>query len=385
MSSLLPNLVRFGRLLHDAGVDIRAGAMLDVARALPLVDVGRRDDFYFTLRALLVHRMEDLALFDQAFRTFWRAPRGERTQLDLRALGEERRFGKPRVEEHSLASDPGSPGASAAEPSETVEIRTFSARESLRQKDFAKLTPDELEQARVMLAELRWEPGLRRSRRWRPGAGREIDLRRVLRAALRNAGEPFALPRRERKSKSRPIVLLCDISGSMERYTRMLLQFIHSVHDRFERVEAFLFATRLTRITLQIRDRRADRALTRLTSQVPDWSGGTRIGDALRAFHLDWGRRVLSRAPVVLLISDGWDRGDPAVLGREIARLQRSCYRLIWLNPLLGSPSYEPLTRGMQAALPFVDDFLPVHNLASLESLAAHLNALPAKRRRVLG
>ncbi len=382
MSQLLNNVVRFAGMLHALGMPVPAGRSIEVARALEHIDVGRGKDFYFTLRTLLVHRVEDLPLFDEAFRTFWRPPRCERTQLDVRALGEERRFGKPRVEEESLRAEPsltGRPG----KPAETVELRTYSATESLREKDFARLTVEELEQARQLLAELRWSPGVRFTRRWRAGAGREPDLRRLLRQAMRSQGEAFAIPGRGRKRKRRPIVLLCDISGSMERYTRMLLQFVHCISEGFERVEAFVFATRLTRITLEMRTSRMDRAFTRLPARVPDWSGGTRIGDALRLFNLHWARRALGGGPVVLLISDGWDRGDPDVLRREIARLQRGCHRLIWLNPLLGSPEYEPLTRGMQAALPFVDDFLPVHNLASLESLAGHLNALPERRRRV--
>ncbi|MBI1354126.1 MAG: VWA domain-containing protein [Acidobacteria bacterium] len=387
MSRLLPNLVRFGRLLHDLGLDIQAGRMLDVARALPLIDIGRRQDFYYTLRTLLIHRADDLALFDQAFRAFWRPPRGERTRRDLRALGEQRRYGRPRVEQESLRADAESPeAASAPAPSpEKVELRTYSGRESLRQKDFGKLTAEELEQARALLAQFRWEPGFRRTLRWRGGGGRRPDLRQIVRDASRGAPETLALPGRERRRKPRPIVLLCDVSGSMERYSRMLLQLMVSITEGFQRVEAFVFATRLTRITLPLRAARRARAASpfagRLAALAPDWSGGTRIGEALRAFHLHWARRVSSRGPVVLLISDGWDRGDPAALSREMARLQRGCHRLIWLNPLLGSPEYQPLTRGMQAALPFVDDFLPVHNLASLEDLAQRLNSLPDRRR----
>jgi hypothetical protein len=385
MSQLLPNLVRFSRMLHDLGLDAQAVRTIEVARALDFIDIGRRQDFYFTLRSLQVHRAEDLPVFDLAFRAYWRPPRGERTQQDLRALGEDRRFGTPEVDEESLAAEslPAGADSKPGEPAERIELRTYSAREVLRERDFAKLTAEEIEQARAMLDELRWEPGVRRSRRWQPGAGREPDLRRALRTALRNQGESFMLTGRGRKLKRRSIVLLCDISGSMERYTRMLLQFVRCLYEGFERVEAFLFATRLTRITLQMRNSRKDRALASLRALVPDWSGGTRIGDALRAFNLHWARRVLGHGPVVLLVSDGWDRGDPELLAREIARLQRSCHRLIWLNPLLGSPAYEPLTRGMQAALPYVDDFLPVHNLASLESLAERLSSLPAKRRRV--
>lgn len=175
-------------------------------------------------------------------------------------------------------------------------------------------------------------------------------------------------------------MLLGDVS--MERYSRMLLHFIHSLAGAPARVDVFLFATRLTRITREIARRGPDETLLQVPRRVPDWGGGTRIGEALRTFNIRWARRVLTHGPVVLLISDGWDRGDPDVLGPEMARLQRSCHRLIWLNPLLGSAEYQPLTRGMQAALPFVDDFLPVHNLVSLEALAHHLNTLPARRGR---
>jgi hypothetical protein len=176
------------------------------------------------------------------------------------------------------------------------------------------------------------------------------------------------------------VVLLCDVSGSMERYSRMLVQFAHALARRHRRVEAFLFSTTLTRITLQLRARRPNDALGAITTAVPDWSGGTRIGGALREFHQQWSRRALRGGPVVLLISDGWDRGDPEVLRDEVARLQRGCHRLIWLNPLIGTTGYEPLTRGLVAALPFVDDFLPARTLTNLADLALHLNALPAAR-----
>jgi uncharacterized protein with von Willebrand factor type A (vWA) domain len=177
-------------------------------------------------------------------------------------------------------------------------------------------------------------------------------------------------------------VLLCDVSGSMERYSRMLLHFAHALRHRRGRLEAFLFSTRLTRITSQLRHRRVDEAVTAVSRSVPDWSGGTRTGEALRELHQKWSRRVLHGGPVVLLVSDGWDRGDPALMREQVARLQRSCHRLIWLNPLAGTADYAPLTRGLQAALPFVDDFLPARTLADFADLAVHLNALDDPRRR---
>jgi uncharacterized protein with von Willebrand factor type A (vWA) domain len=193
---------------------------------------------------------------------------------------------------------------------------------------------------------------------------------------MKHGGELIELARRRRQEKQRPLVLLCDVSGSMERYSRMLLLFAHALSRSHGRVEAFLFATRLTRVTPQLAKDRSFNVLAAVGQAVPDWSAGTRIGEVLRTFNRRWGRRVLSHGPIVLLISDGWDRGDPELLRTEMARLQRSCHRLIWLNPLLGSQAYEPLTRGMQAALAHVDDFLPVHNLVSLEALASHLSRL---------
>tara|TARA_B100001123_G_C15218961_1_gene990428 strand:- start:770 stop:1507 length:738 start_codon:yes stop_codon:yes gene_type:complete len=201
-----------------------------------------------------------------------------------------------------------------------------------------------------------------------------------MRQNLKYYGEFLDLARRSPKKKPRPLVLICDVSGSMERYTRMLLQFIHTISGGLHQLEAFLFATRLTRITRNLRYRSIDQSIDEVSKAVPDWAGGTRIGESIKTFNYDWMRRVLQGEAVVLIISDGWDRGDPELLARETSRLQRSCHRLIWLNPLLGSPAYQPLTQGMKAALPFVDDFLPVHNLNSLESLSKHLNALGNER-----
>jgi uncharacterized protein with von Willebrand factor type A (vWA) domain len=225
-----------------------------------------------------------------------------------------------------------------------------------------------------MMSHLLWKVSERRTRRKRPGKGHLIDMRRTLRRSLRSEGEVFSWAYREPKSKPRPLVVIADISGSMERYTRLLLHFIYGMKSALRQpMEAFVFSTRLTRITrpLQIRD--LDLALKNVGQLVNDWAGGTRIGESLKTFNFEWGRRVLGRGAVVLIISDGWDRGDVKLLAREMVRLRRSCHRVIWLNPLLGSPEYEPLTRGIQAALPHIDNFLPVHNLASLEDLANRL------------
>jgi uncharacterized protein with von Willebrand factor type A (vWA) domain len=384
MSFLLDNLLHFGRLLHSLGLDVHAGRMLDVASALRHVDIGRRSDVYFTLQSLLIHRQQDLAMFDEAFRVFWRRPPGEWSANDLRALGEQRRFGKPQVDlpaGDSVATDDSSL-ATLAEPVERVEPMSYGSHEVSRVKDFALFSEEELERGKAMIAALTWDLGVRRTRRWAPGRGKVLDLRRVIHRNIRYGGEPLSLPTRDRTLKRRPLVVVCDVSGSMERYARMLLHFIYSLSGgpAFASVEAFLFATRLTRITRELAHRGTPDKVLKIPRRVPDWGGGTRIGNALRTFNVQWARRVMGHGPVVLLISDGWDRGEPDLLRQEMARLQRSCHRLIWLNPLLGSPDYQPLTRGMQAAIPFVDDFLPVHNLASLEALAEHLNRLPTYR-----
>lgn len=367
-------------MLRSLGLDVPAGAAIHVAAALEHVDIGRRSDFYFTLRALLIHRHDDLALFDEAFRAFWRRPANPTSTTDLRSLGEQRRVGPPEREIPEPQSGPASADTARTESVARVVPLSYSDQQALRSKDFAAFSDDEIRQAREMLGRLRWRPEVRRTLRWIARGNEAPDWRRLLSRSLRFGGEPVALPMRGRRWRQRPLVILCDVSGSMERYSRMLLHFVHRLTEHFVRVEAFLFATRLTRITHELRQTGADRAVTHVVRDLTDWGGGTRIGEAIRTFNVNWARRVAGRAPVVLLISDGWDRGDPHTLTQEIARLSRGAHQLIWLNPLLGSPEYRPLTRGMQAALPYVDHFLPVHNLASLERLATTLNALPPSR-----
>jgi uncharacterized protein with von Willebrand factor type A (vWA) domain len=386
--NLLHNLILFGRLLRALGLDINPGRMIDLVQALDFVEIGRKADFFYTARSLLVHDQDDLPLFDQAFDLFWRRPRGEGVNfgelLELRPPGGEDQepITTPPIldaEETAVSGDEDE----AEELREIIEItRTYSSRELLRTKDFSELTQTEMQAIKQMMSQMVWQLGLRRTRRRRPGDGRSYDLRRSLRKNLRYGGEVLEWPRRQYKFKPRPLVVIADISGSMEQYTRMLLHFIYTLVEGLDQsVESFVFSTRLTRITRQLRGRDVDRALQEVGQHVHDWAGGTRIGESLKMFNFEWGRRVLGRGAVVLMISDGWDRGDPELLRQEVARLKRSCYRLIWLNPLLGSENYEPLTRGIQAALPVIDDFLPVHNLASLEDLAAHLMQLTEGKR----
>jgi uncharacterized protein with von Willebrand factor type A (vWA) domain len=378
--------VLFGRVLRGAGLDVSPGRLIDLVRALELVEIGRREDFYQAARSLLVHRKDDLPLFDQAFSLFWRR-HGPGLMTSLNDL----RHAPPEVPETIFTlptpevetpSDPAGNGDDPEAEQKVIEItRTYSARERLFQKDFGEMTAAEIAAVKQLMAGFVWNLGERKTRRFRPGRMAQIDLRRSLRHNLRYGGEILVWPGREPRTTPRPLVLLADISGSMEQYSRLLVHFLYSIARALtQKVEVFVFGTRLTRITSQLKGRDVDAAVRMVSSTVTDWAGGTRIGDSLKTFNFDWGRRVLGRGAVVLVISDGWDRGEPDLLATEMARLQRSCYRLIWLNPLLGSVRYEPLTRGIQAALPHVHDFLPVHNLVSLETLALHLASLTEKR-----
>ena len=384
---LLHNLILFGRLLRTLGMDVNPGRMIDLVQAMAHVNLARKSDFFYTARSLLVHDRDDLPLFEQAFELFWRAPRQKTIFDDLLKFRPEAPENNPIITTPPLKEPEQSTGsqedAGDDEVQHLIEVtRTYSTRERLHRMDFGDLTQEEMQAVKRFMAQMVWELGLRRTRRQRSGRGRRLDLRRSLRRNLRYGGELIEWPSRQIKYKPRPLIVIADVSGSMERYSRLLLRFIYSLAKGLEQeVEAFVFSTHLTRISRQLRGREIDRALEEVSREVSDWSGGTRIGDALNTFNFSWGRRVLGRGAVVLLISDGWDRGDPDLLKQEIGRLQRSCHRLVWLNPLLGSAQYEPLTRGMQASLPYIDDFLPVHNLASLEDLAAHLQNLTAEKR----
>ena len=396
---LLVRIIDFARLLWELGLDVGPGRVVDLARSLPLIDVTNRDDFYTLMKVSLLSKHEHEATFDGAFAYFWRAPAAGqgRSELDQRSQRQQQRrrglaLPPNRHVETNQESTRLSPRLNAqrhpasrlsdarrqrVEDDDATGNRAYSAAEALRKKDFEEYTWDELQEARRLMAEARWRLGERISRRSRPAAhGRRLDLRRTFRRSLRSGGEPVQLARRDLRRKPRPLVILCDISGSMSLYSRLLLHFIHTVSNGREHVETFVFATRLTRITRQLARRDVDAAVQEVTKTVQDWSGGTRIGESLRAFNYRWARRTLGHGAVVLIISDGWDRGDTQLLTQEMARLQRNCHRLIWLNPLLGQQDYRPVTAGMRAALPYIDDFLPAHTLDSLVALGKLLESV---------
>lgn len=395
--AVLHGFVRFARHVRSYGIPVAPAKMLDLIRTVPACDLRTPDDFYWAARCLLVERHDDLRAFDDAFASFWRPeaalgvpeksphalprvlkelPAGDGGELlgrPERGEPQNRRFGKAT---RSLIEET-EPGAG-----DGGGMLSYSETETLRHKDFAHVEPDELAAVQRLLATLNLAVAQRRSRRLRPAHnGRTTDWRRTLRRNIKYGGTPLELAYAQPKTVRRPVVLLCDVSGSMDRYTRLLLHFVHSLKVASgSRLETFLFGTRLTRVTRDLTGRNIDRALRTVSANVPDWSGGTRIGTALREFNRGFARRLLGRGAVTIVISDGWDNGDPHALATEVASLQRRSYRLIWINPALGTRQQRPLATGMQAALPYVDDFLAASNVASLAQLGGMIGALHAGR-----
>lgn len=363
--------VLFGRDLRSAGIPVTPAQLLVFLRCLSYIDLTDRTTFRAAACAALVCRREQLAIFDAVFDRFW-ATAPTLPPRSTRVVSEDQRAAPLWALDLAGAGDI-DPDAER----QPDRANTYSAIERLRHRDFGVLDGQELAAVRALLQQFVWRLPLRRRRRLTNARrGEHVDLRRTLRASLRHGGVPLQLLQRTRAQQRRPVVLLCDVSGSMERYARILLQFIFVAAQHDTRVEAFTFSTRLTRITRQLRSGRIDQALDAAVRATPDWGGGTRIGPALRTFNQEWSRRVLGRGALVLIVSDGCERGDPALLAQEMARLHRSCHRLLWLNPWLGQPGYAPRVRGLQAALPHVDRVLPVHNLASLEQLAKAIESL---------
>jgi uncharacterized protein with von Willebrand factor type A (vWA) domain len=349
--------------MRAAGARVGVGELLAAHKALAAVDATDRLEAFLALRTTLCSSRAELALFTEAFNTVFA---GEAIENPLAALGEIEkaalpRVGVPQTGPVELEPDPDAEPVPAA----------YSDEELLREKDFASYTDTERALARRLLVRIAARAPQRLSRRTRPTRRRREahDLRATVRASLRHGGELMERRYREPGLKPRRIVLVCDVSGSMAPYARMLLQYLQASVAARARVEAFVFGTRLTRVTRDLEGRDPDRALSRAAERVTDWSGGTRIGAALAELNREHGRRI-GRGAVVVILSDGWDRGDPDLLAEEMARLRRTAHRLLWLNPLAADPRYEPLTRGMRAALPHVDHLLPGNSIASLESLA---------------
>ena len=372
---LAENVMHFARLLRAAGLRIGPDRVIDCAQALELAGCQRRDDWYWTMSAVLLSREEQRPIFDQAFRVFWRDPQLVEKMMQALLPKAYGRAGKDPEQSQRLSDAlfaRSKPEEKPAERKVELDARlTFSTREVLQRMDFDTMSAAELAQAKKMLAELRLPLPLIRTRRRKVSErGTRIDLRATLRQSLREGGEVIPLVRAATLEIHPPLVVLCDISGSMNPYARMFLHFLHAITNDRDRVSVFVFGTRLTNITRQLRHRDVDVAMSRVADAIKDWSGGTRIGACLREFNWRWGRRVLGQNACVLLVSDGLDREAGEGLAEEMQRLHKSCRELVWLNPLLRYEKFEARPAGVRAMLPHVDRFLPVHNLKSLIDLA---------------
>lgn len=379
-TALTVNLLRFVRHLRGRGLLIGPSAVPELTAAIDAVGLANRDDVKSAFGAILIARPTERPIFEEAFESFF--GRGL-LRLDVEPeMGEEP--ATVSLESHHLSvpvlADTGEPGP-ALEEIEVPEVVGASSEERLERRDFRDLSPEESEEVRRIMSHIVWRPAEADSRRWVAGpAGSRPDMRRTMRKLVGPSGDLMQLAMAERKPRRRPLVVLADVSGSMERYAEMFLHFLHAAQGRLGRVETFVFSTRLSRITRQLKQRLPQTALRLVGEAVDDWSGGTRIGEALHDFNSNWSRRVTRGGAIGLIISDGWDTGDPALLSEEMARFARSVHRVVWLNPLSGRAHYSPETRGMQAALPFIDDMLSAANILDLREVVRLLESVPARR-----
>jgi uncharacterized protein with von Willebrand factor type A (vWA) domain len=364
-NAVVRHIVTFGRVLREGGVEVGPGRVADALKGLDSVELARQDDVYWTLRQTLVSRPEDLPLFDTAFDSWFLNVVGAQPQKrTTEAPHGERRKG-------------GEPGPGPLIDGGVAEVGGWNADELLRTKDFGAMTPEELERAKKLIKEIAVARPRRRTRRLRPDAkGNTLDVRGLVRASLSTGGDPVQRAFRSRADAPRKLVLILDVSGSMDSYARALLLYLHAARGAGRRVEAFAFGTRLTRLTPELGSRDPETAFAAASARVTDWSGGTRIGESLKAYNDEWGRRSLTQGAVVVILSDGCERGDTALVGREMARLARQAFAVVWVNPLKGHPEYEPRAGGMRAALPHVDRFLSGHDVASLEALGTVLGGI---------
>jgi uncharacterized protein len=376
--TFIHNLVHFTRLVRAQGLRGSPETTVAMIEAVDAVGLEDRNDAYYAMRAVVVARPDEIPLFDQAFDLFFgTGRRWEPTQpIELKVHPHQRLH---LVTPTAVAADTGG----AEGELELEEQLGASSATRLSHRDFTDLTPREYAEVQRLIARMVWQPSDARSRRWKPArAGTRPDLRRTLRQMTGPSGDLMPLSMSAPRHRRRPLLVIADVSGSMERYTEMLLYFIHAARGRLGRVEAFVFSTSLHRITRELAHRDPRVALGRVGDTVHDWSSGTLIGEALADFNKNWSRRVVRGGPVALLISDGWDRGDPELLRREMATFARSVHRVVWLNPLAGRAGFAPETRGMRAAMPFVDDFLPVGTLADLGAVVRLLESVPKRSVR---
>lgn len=379
-TALTVNLLHFVRHLRARGLRIGPSAVPELAAAVDAVGLALRADVKSAFGAIVIARPTERPIFDEAFESFF--GRGL-LRLDVEpGPGEEIQTVTLETERLSVPvlADIGEAGA-ALEDIDIPEVVGASSEERLERRDFRDLTPEESEEVRRIMSHVVWRPAEADSRRWVAGpTGSRPDMRRTMRKLVGPSGDLMQLAMADRKPRRRPLVVLADVSGSMERYAEMFLHFLHAAQGRLGRVETFVFSTRLSRITRELKQKLPQTALRMVSEAVDDWSGGTRIGEALHDFNANWSRRVTGGGAIGLIISDGWDTGDPALLSAEMARFARSVHRVVWLNPLSGRVHYSPETRGMQAALPFIDDMLSAANILDLREVVRLLESVPARR-----
>jgi uncharacterized protein with von Willebrand factor type A (vWA) domain len=365
-NAVVRHIVTFGRVLREVGVEVGPGRVADALKGLDSVELARQDDVYWTLRQTLVSRREDLESFDIAFNSWFLGAAGATPQ---------RRAPEPPQGERRKGGAPGLPEPEI-DGGET-EVGGWSAEELLRTKDFGAMNPDELVRAKKLIQAISVTRPRRHTRRLRPDSkGRALDVRGLLRASLSTGGDPVQRAFRSRADAPRKLVLILDVSGSMDAYARALLLYLHAARGAGRRVETFAFGTRLTRLTPELGSRNPETAFAAAAARVADWSGGTRIGESLKAYNDEWGRRGLTRGAVVVILSDGCERGDTRLAGREMERLARQAFAVVWVNPLKSHPQYEPQAGGMRAALPYIDRLLSGHDVASLEALGTVLGGI---------
>jgi hypothetical protein len=365
------DVVLLGRALREHGVAVTPSEVVTGATAFAVIDQADRQEVFLSLRSIFTSRVDDFPIFEQLFAKYWDST--PEKHVEREGLSKTTLRVRPGAPRRGLAYFLENWGTAGDEANQPVKVPGASESESGPEKDFSSFGKEDLDDvarlARRIVKRLAKNP----SRRWRPvRRGTRINLRRSLRQSLNTGGEVIALSFKERKPKRTKLVVICDVSGSMDIYSRLLLQFIYGLQNSFAKVESFVFATSLSRITGHLRNKTYEHAIERLSAKVRGWSGGTRIGESLMAFNAEWLRRIDKRT-VLIILSDGWDTGEPELLATALAHLQRRAGRVIWLNPLLGNSTYAPETRGMQAALPHIDVFAPAHDLASLRALEQHL------------
>lgn len=372
----ITHIILFGRKLHDAGIDVNPANLIDLSRSLHYIDIANRRDFYTAALATLIINREDMELFTLLFNQYWDTLETAEEPVDPEKKTGEGVADSPDIRQERRRAD-GENADGGNEDDAEAEQTGYSSQELLAQKDIDSMTDEELEQARKIIAELIAILANRRSRRFKPAkSGAQLDFRKIFRRSMPYGEYCLKLAHRTHRLKKNKLILFCDVSGSMERYSRFLIQLICAMGAKISNIEVAVFSTRMTSITPYLNRKDIDEVIKQMSDQVHDWAGGTNIGGCLRELNEQQAHQMLSSHTIAVILSDGWDQGDAELMRDEMEQLRRRVHRIIWLNPLLGNANYQPLCKGMQTALPYLDHFLPVHNLESLAEVTKLLRTL---------